>query len=55
VGFQRAFFSALASLSGDSGARAVLNSAPCQAVMLADKGCVLDIDTRSDLQLGLGL
>lgn len=55
VGFQRAFFSALASLSGDSGARAVLNSAPCQAVTLADKGCLLDIDTRSDLQRSAAL
>jgi len=55
VGFQRAFFSALATLSGDSGARAVLNSAPCQAVTLADKGCLLDIDTRSDLQRSAAL
>jgi len=54
VGFQRAFYPALISLSGDTGARAVLNSAPCQRVKLADKGCVLDIDTPLDLQRGTG-
>ncbi|WP_312630503.1 nucleotidyltransferase family protein [Pantoea piersonii] len=50
VGFQRPFYPALIALSGDTGARALLQCAPCQAVKLADKGCVLDIDTRSDLQ-----
>jgi molybdenum cofactor cytidylyltransferase len=55
VGFQRAFYPALISLSGDTGARAVINSALCQMVRLADKGCVLDIDTPLDLQRGTGI
>ncbi|UBN56254.1 NTP transferase domain-containing protein [Pantoea agglomerans] len=55
VGFQHAFYSALAALTGDSGARGVLNSAPCRAVALTDKGCLLDIDTRSDLQRTVAL
>jgi len=51
VGFQRAFYPALANLTGDTGARAVLNGAPCHRVKLADKGCLLDIDSPQDLQL----
>lgn len=50
VGFQRVFYPALISLTGDTGARALLKRAPCQAVKLTDRGCVLDIDSCSDLQ-----
>lgn len=49
VGFQRGFYQALIGLQGDTGARALLKSAPCLAVRLEDRGCVWDIDTRADL------
>jgi len=49
VGFQRGFYQALAGLQGDSGARALLQGAPCRAVVLGDQGCIRDIDTAADL------
>lgn len=49
VGFQREFYQALAGLQGDTGARALLQGAPCRAVVLADRGCLWDIDTGADL------
>lgn len=49
VGFRREFYPALSTLRGDTGAREVLRRAPCRMVHLADRGCVLDIDTLADV------
>jgi molybdenum cofactor cytidylyltransferase len=51
VGFGSRFFAQLCHLSGDRGARAVLqaHSAECCVVPVADSGVVQDVDTPADL------
>lgn len=44
VGFQRQFYSALSSLSGDTGAKALLQNFPVHFIELQDQGCLLDVD-----------
>ncbi|HEY7776275.1 MAG TPA: nucleotidyltransferase family protein, partial [Kineobactrum sp.] len=53
VAFGRAWFGALASLSGDRGARALIQANPgkCRELAVADPGILLDIDRPSDLVL----
>jgi molybdenum cofactor cytidylyltransferase len=52
VGFSRRYRNELAQLSGDSGAKSVLQAHPSEVYRLAvdDPGIVLDIDTVDDLQ-----
>ena len=52
VGFGARFFGELCQLSGDHGARAVLqaHSAACCVVQVADGGVVRDVDTPADLR-----
>lgn len=53
VAFGRAWFGALASLSGDRGARALIQANPgkCRELAVTDPGILLDIDRPSDLVL----
>ncbi|PLW83051.1 hypothetical protein CWI75_06405 [Kineobactrum sediminis] len=53
VAFSRAWFGALANLSGDRGARALIQANPgkCREIAVTDPGILLDIDRPSDLVL----
>lgn len=52
VGFQRRFFPALASLTGDRGARSLLHQheTECLILPVTDRGVVRDVDTPADLR-----
>jgi molybdenum cofactor cytidylyltransferase len=49
VGFGRVHLAALLALSGDQGARRLLQSCPVTEVAVADPGIFQDIDTPADL------
>jgi molybdenum cofactor cytidylyltransferase len=49
VGFSRICFEDLAALSGDLGARGVLQRHPLQLLTVDDPGCILDIDHPDQL------
>lgn len=51
VGFSRRFFTDLAALSGDEGAKTVLraHAAELQLIAIEDAGIARDVDTREDL------
>lgn len=49
VGFRAEMLSALCALTGDEGARALLNGSPPARVVVDDPGCVWDIDLPSQL------
>ena len=53
VGFGRGYFAALEKLTGDEGARRVLESAACRLVRFEvnDPGVLQDVDTPSDLSM----
>lgn len=44
VGFQRQFYAELSSLSGDTGAKTVLQNSLTHFIELQDQGCLLDVD-----------
>ena len=48
--FDRQYFDALASASGDVGGRRLFETNPVQNVAVDDPGIHLDVDTRSDLE-----
>ena len=52
VGFRRHFFPALACLSGERGARALLqqHQSQCLVLQVADHGVLRDVDTPADLR-----
>lgn len=50
VGFDKAFFSELAALHGDEGARRMLARYPARAVEVPDAGVRMDLDTVADLE-----
>lgn len=44
VGFRRQFYADLSSLSGDTGAKKLLQNFPTHCIELTDEGCLLDVD-----------
>lgn len=52
VGFQHGFYPSLTSLSGDSGAKALLQRHPPYLLALLDAGCLQDVDTPEALHAG---
>ncbi|WP_051293584.1 nucleotidyltransferase family protein [Pseudoduganella violaceinigra] len=50
VAFGRAHLPALLALTGDQGARSILNNNPVNELAVDDAGILLDIDTPSDIQ-----
>jgi molybdenum cofactor cytidylyltransferase len=50
VGFSRALYGELAALSGDEGAKALLEGHPISRVAVDDPGALRDVDTPSDLR-----
>lgn len=49
VGFQRQFYAELSSLSGDTGAKRLLQNFPTHCIELEDEGCLLDVDYPATL------
>jgi molybdenum cofactor cytidylyltransferase len=50
VGFGGMHYAALSRLTGDQGARGLLAAFPPHLVQVTDLGCLVDIDTRADLE-----
>ncbi len=55
VGFATVCFAALAGLTGEKGAAAVVKSRPRLSLNVDDVGCVTDIDTVDQLQAAISL
>lgn len=51
AGFQKKFLEELIALDGDISARRIFGSHPSVSVNLDDPGCLLDVDTQSELRI----